>query len=87
MDFEFDQAKSETNFDKHRIDFEAAKALRLDPLMLIVPARTRDERRFVAIGRIDGRHWAAIWTPRDAKIRLISVRRARSEEIDRYESR
>jgi uncharacterized DUF497 family protein len=53
--------------------------------MLEAPARTGDEPRFVSIGRIGDKHWAAIWTPRGEAVRIISVRHARTEEIDRYE--
>ncbi|MCY4186050.1 MAG: BrnT family toxin [Rhodobacteraceae bacterium] len=43
------------------------------------------EQRFLTTGMIANRHWTAIWTPRGGNIRIISVRRARNEEIDRYE--
>jgi len=35
---------------------------------------------------IEGKHWSAIVTYRSERIRLISVRRARKEEIAIYES-
>lgn len=44
------------------------------------------ELRLLSIGKIGGKHWAAIWTPRGGKVRIISVRRARKEEIGYYES-
>jgi uncharacterized DUF497 family protein len=53
---------------------------------LEVPARTVDEPRFLVIGRIDGKHWSAVTTHRAGKVRLISVRRARQQEIEHYES-
>ena len=87
MLFEFDPAKNAANQTKHGIDFVAAQALWLDPWLLQVPAKTEEEARFLAIGRIEGRHWAAIWTYRGRAIRLISVRRARKEEVGYYESR
>ncbi len=86
MLFEFDPAKSEANERKHGIDFEAAKALWDDPYLLLAPARSTDEPRILAIGRIAGRCWSAIITHRGEAIRLKSVRRARAEEIERYES-
>jgi len=46
----------------------------------------RDEQRLLMIGRVDGRHWSAVVTRRGDKIRLISVRRSRLEEINLYES-
>ena len=44
------------------------------------------EVRFLAIGVIDGKHWTAIWTRRGDAIRMISVRRARKEEVAYYEN-
>lgn len=85
MSFEFDPAKSAANKDKHGIDFDAAQALWDDPLMVEVPARSLDEPRILAIGRIRGKHWSAVFTLRDDRVRLISVRRARPEEIEIYE--
>lgn len=85
MRFEYDPAKSAANLDKHGIGFEQAQALWEDPWLIEAPARTLDEPRFLSVGRIDGRHWAAIWTPRHGTVRIISVRRARPEEVERYE--
>ncbi|WP_206517704.1 BrnT family toxin [Sphingobium algorifonticola] len=86
--FEFDPSKSAANSSKHGIDFLAAQALWLDEQLLVISARTGkdEEPRWIAIGMIAGRHWSAIFTRRDLAIRLISVRRARKEEVDLYES-
>jgi uncharacterized protein len=70
---------------KHGIDFIEAQALWLDEMLLEVPARTVDEPRFLVVGAIAGKHWSAIVTYRDNKIRLISVRRAREDEVALYE--
>ncbi|MDX1062305.1 BrnT family toxin [Sinorhizobium medicae] len=86
MDFEFDPAKSAMNLEKHGIDFDAAQALWLDERLLEVPAKTEDEPRFLAIGQIGGNHWTAVFTHRGTAIRIISVRRARKQEIEHYES-
>lgn len=84
--FEFDPLKSESNLAKHNIDFVEAQRLWNDPMLLEVPAKTEDEPRYLVIGVIDGKHWSAVITYRDANIRLISVRRARTEEVALYES-
>ena len=85
MEFEFDPAKSEVNKDKHGIDFVDAQALWNDPDFVELPAATTGERRFLVIGRIAGKHWSGIITYRDNRIRIISVRRSREEEIKIYE--
>ena len=85
MEFEFDDDKSRSNRQKHGIDFSKARDLWSDPDLIEVPARTSDEPRFVVIGRVGGRHWSAIITDREERIRIISVRRSRPEEIAIYE--
>ena len=84
--FEFDVVKSESNLAKHGIDFTEAQSLWSDPMLLEIPAKTDDEPRFLVIGRIDAKHWSAVITYRATNIRLISVRRARTEEVTLYES-
>lgn len=85
-DFEFDEAKSQANLDKHGIDFVAAQVLWKDPYLLEIRAKSEDEPRFLLIGKIGEKHWSAIVTYRDARIRLISVRRSRKKEVELYES-
>ena len=84
--FEFNAAKSESNRKKHGIDFVEAQGLWNDPMLLEIPAKTDDEPRYLVIGLIDGKHWSAVITYRGACVRLISVRRARVEEVVLYES-
>jgi uncharacterized DUF497 family protein len=85
MDFEFDSNKSKSNKAKHGLDFEAAQALWDDPDLIEVPARTTDELRFLVVGRVAGKHWSGVITYRAERIRIISVRRSRDEEIRLYE--
>ncbi len=86
MGFEYDPAKSAENKRKHGIDFEEAQALWTDAAVVEIPARVTDEPRWVAIGRIEDKHWSAVITRRNENIRLISVRRSREEEVAIYES-
>ena len=85
MEFEFDPEKSKSNKEKHGIDFVEAQLLWLDDMLLEIPARTSDEPRYVIIGRIGQRHWSAVVTYRQDRIRIISVRRSRKEEVGIYE--
>ena len=86
MEFEFDPRKSESNKEKQGIDFNEAQALWDDPEVIEIPVRTSDESRFLAIGKISGKHWSGVITYRSGKIRIISIRRSRKEEVDIYES-
>ncbi|MDP8248800.1 MAG: BrnT family toxin [Candidatus Tritonobacter lacicola] len=86
MEFEFDPEKSEANKRKHGIDFIEAQALWNDPDLLEIPVKVTDEPRFMVVGHIAGKHWSGVITYRDDKIRIISVRRSRQEEVEVYES-
>jgi len=86
MKYEFDPAKSKINKKKHGIDFVEAQMLWDDPDLLEIPARTTDEQRFLVVGKIAEKHWSGVITYRGENIRIISVRWARDEEIDIYES-
>lgn len=86
MEFEFDVKKNQDNKEKHGIDFYDAQALWNDPDLIEIPVRTSDEPRFLVIGKIAGKHWSGVITYRGEKIRIISVRRSRKEEVDIYES-
>jgi uncharacterized DUF497 family protein len=85
-DFEYDDDKSKANEEKHGIDFLAAQELWKDPDLLEIQAKSGDESRFLVIGLIGAKHWSAVITYRNGKIRLISVRRSRKQEVDLYES-
>ncbi|WP_405041317.1 BrnT family toxin [Phenylobacterium sp.] len=82
---DFDPDKSAANLAKHGIDFEAAQTLWDDDLRLVVDARFLSERRELVVGRIGQRLWTAAVTFRGDAIRIISVRRARNDEVRRYE--
>lgn len=85
-DFEFDDNKSQTNLEKHGIDFQAAQELWEDPDLLEIRAKSEGESRFLVIGRIGAKHWSAVVTYRNERIRLISIRRSRKKEVELYES-
>jgi uncharacterized protein len=87
MEFEFDPQKSQSNQAKHGTDFLEAQQLWADLDRIEVPAQTENESRFVVIGKIKDKHWTAVITYRHNRIRLISVRRARVEEVKVYENR
>ncbi|MDD5265773.1 MAG: BrnT family toxin [Methylococcales bacterium] len=84
--FEFDENKSNSNLEKHGIDFVDAQQLWDDADLLEIPAKTTDEPRFLVIGMIAGKHWSSVVTYRSNCIRIISVRRSRKEEVALYES-
>ena len=86
MKFEYDPVKSEKNKSKHGIDFEEAPALWNDERLLVFPLKYEAEPRQACIGLLAGKHWTAIMTCRGSRVRLISVRRSRKDEVEAYES-
>ena len=84
--FEFDPNKSEANKLKHGIDFYMARRLWKDPRRIEIPARWVDESRFLIIACIDKEIWSAIYSIRNKRIRIISVRKARDNEKEIYHS-
>jgi len=87
MEFEFDETKSRVNRIKHGLDFVEAQAIWQDDDRVEFPTRTKEEDRWVVIGRVTDRYWTAITTIRHGRIRIISVRRSRPEEVAIYESK
>ena len=84
MEFEYDPNKSKLNKQKHGIDFEEAQLLWMDTKRIIIDARTVGEQRKLLIAAINKEIWSAIFTLRNKKIRIISVRKARKNEKEIY---
>ena len=84
--FEFDPGKSESNQNKHGIDFVQARLSHNFLILLKLCQSHHDEPRALVVGRIGGKHWSAIITYRAGRIRIISVRRSRDSEVALYES-
>jgi uncharacterized DUF497 family protein len=78
--FEYDPAKSQANKLKHGIDFEQAQELWNDENAIEGEAKTKGEKRFYRTGSIGERQWTAIFTYREARIRIVSVHHARDRE-------
>jgi uncharacterized DUF497 family protein len=87
MEVEFDPKKSDNNKQKHGIDFHEAQALWDDPDFIEIPVQTIDEPRYLVIGMIAEKHWSGVITYRGEKVRIISVRRSRKEEVEIYEGK
>jgi uncharacterized DUF497 family protein len=85
MEYEFDEAKSAANKAKHGLDFSEAQKMWQDADAVEIPAKSDVEQRKMLIARSGGKIWSAIFTERENKIRIISVRRARTNEEAMYE--
>ena len=85
MEFEWDEPKRESVLAERGIDFlRVAFALFDGRPLLTVPTPRDEEDRFLSIGLIEGKFFAVVWTWRDDAVRIITARRARDEEENRY---
>jgi uncharacterized protein len=92
-EFEWDDAKAESNLAKHGVDFTDAMTVLLDPLALtrFDDEHSDDEERLVSLGRAANEQLVlAVHTfnatgPNTALVRLISARPATRQEREQYE--
>ncbi len=86
MNFEYDRSKSQVNQEEHGIDFFEAQELWNDTDLLEISAKRSVELRYLVISKISQQHWSDVITYRENKIRIVSVRHSRKEEVFLYES-
>ena len=84
--FEWDDKKAAQNYAIHGVSFELATHVFRDPFAI---ERLDDrvdygEDRFIVIGLAAGLVLYVVYTEREGRIRLISVRRATKHEQDDY---
>lgn len=85
MYFEWNESKRLTTIDKHNIDFIDAITILLGP-HLILDARSDIEQRQIAVGELDGSVIAVVHTLRGDTCRIITARKARRDERERYQA-
>ena len=86
MNFEYDPAKSLKNLAKHGISFKRAQLLWENTTITLESKNSgNDNSRYLVFGKINNKHWTAIITKRNNRIRIISVRRSRKKEEQYYE--
>jgi uncharacterized DUF497 family protein len=81
----FDLAKSSKNVAERGIAFELAERFDWRAALVVEDDRMdHGEHRFRALGPIDGRLYALVFTPRAGKVHVISLRKANRRETKRY---
>jgi uncharacterized DUF497 family protein len=85
MEYEYDDEKSNATLQERGIDFEFAAGV-FDSEFIEYEDKRRDygERRYVAIGPIEGTVFAVVYTWRGGRRRIMSARRASRRERDAY---
>jgi len=84
-DFEWDDAKSARNAHVRGFGFELVHDFDFAAARIITDGRKDyGEARFRAVGRIGGRPYMVVFTPRGSRLRIISMRRMHEKEARRY---
>ena len=80
LDFEWDEAKAESNLAKHGVGFHEARSVFRDLwAVTVLDRRASGEDRFITLGlSSQGRILVVVYTERDDRVRLISARSATS---------
>ena len=87
MEFEWDDAKSDTCLAQRGFDFAYAIRAFLDDDRMLGQDHRWDygENRYRLLGAIEGRVFVVIYTMRGSAIRIISARKANGREVRQYE--
>ncbi len=87
--FQWDDLKAKSNEAKHSVSFPFATRAFEDENRLTVIDNRFDygEVRYITLARIEQRVYVVVYTIRGSVIRLISVRKANSKEVKRYDNR
>ena len=87
MEFEWDPNKSEKCFIERGFDFTYMIRAFFDPDRLVQRDKRYDygEKRYQLMGKIDGRVFVVVYTPRQKAVRIISARKANKREVRHYE--
>lgn len=87
MDITFDASKSERNVALRGIPFDLATMFEWDHALIVEDLRkVYGESRYQALGLIEGRLHMLVFTPREGKVHVISLRNANEREVKRYET-
>lgn len=86
MEIEFDSTKDKANVDKHGISLALGELMDLLKATIIPDDRQYyGEQRYLAYGDIKGRLHAMVFTYRNGRVRVISLRKANKRERKVYE--
>jgi len=85
MRYVWDEAKRQANLKKHGLDFAQAPEVFAGPMVLIEDSRADyGEQRMIGIGLLDCLVVLIVHVESDETIRIISMRRADSDETDLF---
>lgn len=86
VEFEWDETKRQQNLCKHGLDFLNAPKVFRGAHVTGRATTVMGEERWLAIGLALNRPVTIVYTVREGRIRVISMRRARDNERERYQA-
>ena len=85
MNFTWDESKRQVNLKKHGLDFADAEKVFNGPMALFEDQREDyGEQRMIGIGQLEYLVVLIVHVETDEQIRVISMRKADSDETDLY---
>jgi hypothetical protein len=85
MNFTWDETKRQANLQKHGLDFADAEKVFSGPMVLFEDLRNDyGEQRMIGIGQLESLVVLIVHVETDEQIRIISMRKADSDETDLY---
>ena len=85
MRIDFDAAKRTAILEARGLDMARAEEVLAGATLTVEDdRRAYGEDRFITIGFLDGKMVVVVWTPRDGRYRIISMRKANERERTLY---
>ena len=87
MELEWDEASGSGTLIERNLDFADVAWFEPETVRTVIDSR-RDygEVRYNSTGYLEGRLCTFCWTPRNGKVRVISLRKANAREREEYET-
>jgi len=88
MKFEWNKDKNKSNIKKHGLDFTDTDLFFENPYLCFEDTRSEyKEKRIIAVGTIEERVVVVVFTKRNNKTRIISMRKANEREKKKFKDR
>lgn len=86
MEIEYDEAKRRWTMEARGLDFaDAPRVLDGDNITVVDERFEYGEERFLAYGKLDDRNVVVVWTLRQGRRRIISMRYMHDDEREKVE--
>jgi uncharacterized DUF497 family protein len=86
LEFEYDSEKNRRNIIERGLPFDLAEFVLSDPNVVTECDYRRNygEKRFLSYGKVEGLRLCLCWTPRNGKIRIITLFKVHKKEWEKH---